>query len=220
MKQKTKLNKVFDLFVGNDKQRPSMLSPFVIGDKTYATDAYTLVRCDNDKIDFEFDNKETPPSADKIIPLINTSEIIDLDSIDWQSFMTNDEEIQKGEDIECGNCNGYGTCNTTDCYKGRSYYAEYECPVCEGSGIEKEAEFIKTGNKTFKYESAVRLKGVLFRASILYKLKKVQDILNLDVELISNTGVYKPMMFKIGFLEVLIMPITGADEEDVIIEIK
>ena len=51
------LGDVFSLFCGTDAMRPVMLNPFMVGDKTYATDAYTLVRCDNDKIDFEFENK-------------------------------------------------------------------------------------------------------------------------------------------------------------------
>jgi hypothetical protein len=214
IKNKTTLEEVFRLFCGNDALRPVLLNPFVVGDKTYATDAYTMVCCDNDKIDFEFTNRETPLNVSNVIPENNTSEIIDIDSVDWNLLLLENETIGDGSDVECGNCKGEGTCDDSVYYKNKLYNFEYDCPVCEGSGYEEEENQIPTGNKTFKLNDKVKLKDVTFFASKFYKLKKVKDLMNCDVELIQYNTTHKGITFKIGFLDVLIMPTMNADDRD------
>jgi hypothetical protein len=76
MKQETKLESVFKLFLSTDRLRQVMLNPFTIDGKTFATDAPTMVFCDNSKIDFEFTNNEKPINANEIINETNISEII------------------------------------------------------------------------------------------------------------------------------------------------
>lgn len=213
------LGDVFSLFYGRDSMRPVMLNPFIVGDKTYATDAYTLVRCDNDKIDFEFENKEKPLDVEAAIPQINTSEIINVDDIDWKSLMNKDETIGDGNDVECGNCNGEGTCGDNILYKGKFYDFEYECPVCDGSGYEEEETLIPTGNKTFGSSDMVRFKDVYFYATKFYKLKKVKDLIGGDVELISYNSNNKGVMFRIGIVEILIMPCMCNSNEHVVANI-
>lgn len=132
------LQDVFSMFCGTDEMRPFMLNPFVVGNKTYATDAYALVRCDNDKINFEFENNEKPPNVESAIPEPNTSEIIDIDSVDWRSLMNKDEMIGDGQEVECGNCGGEGVCDGMLRYESNIYRYEYECPVCDGCGYEQE----------------------------------------------------------------------------------
>lgn len=210
----SKLSEVFSIFYGYDAMRPVMQKPFVVGDYTYATDGYTLVRCKSEQIDFEFENKETPLNADGAIPIINKSEIVDLDCIDWASMMTKDETIGDGNDVECGHCKGEGGCDDSLYYKGKFYNYEYECPVCDGSGYEQEEQWIPTGNKTFRHTDMVRFKDTTFYARNFYKLKKVKDIIGGDIELISHTGKDKGAMFKIGFLEILIMPCFSHSENN------
>jgi hypothetical protein len=199
------LEAVFSLFYGNDVMRPVMLKPFVVGNNTYATDAYTLVRCSNDKIDFEFENKETLLNVEAVIPEINTSEIINIDSVDWIGLMNKDETIADGNDVVCGHCNGEGSCDDSFLYKNKFYDFEYECPVCDGSGYEEEVRQIPTGNKTFGSNDMIKFKGAYFYANKFYKLKKVKDLIGGDVELTSyNTN--KGFLFRIGIVEILIMP--------------
>ena len=200
------LGDVFSLFYGTDATRPVMLKPFVVGDKTYATDGYTLVRCDNRKIDFEFENNEKPLSVEAAIPETNTSEIINIDQIDWASLMNKDETIGDGNDIECGHCHGEGSCDDNVLYKGKFYDFEYECPVCDGSGYEEEERQIPTGNKTFGSNDMVKFKDIYFYATKFYKLKKVKDLIGGDVELISYNPNNKGIMFNVGVVEILLMP--------------
>ena len=214
----SKLKEVFDIFCGTDPNRPVMLAPFVVEDKTYATDAYGLVRCDNDKIDFDFVNNHKPLDVKAAMPKIHTSEIINID-LDWHSLMTEDETIGDGNNVECGKCKGEGTCDDTVYYKNKRYVVEYECPVCDGSGLEQEEKFTKTGNKTFKGTDLVKLKDAYFYAKNFYRLKKVKDILGAEVELISCNDTKRGFMFKVGVVEVLIMPMNAIADEFVIIKL-
>ena len=217
------LSKVFANFYSYDQMRPAMLNPFIVGDKTYATDGYTLVRCNTENIDFEYENKEEPLKVERVIPKINTSQIIDIDSIDWASFMNKDEMVGDGsDDVECGHCKGEGTCEESFYYKGERYTAEYDCPVCDGSGFEEEEKQIPTRNKTFGQNDVVRFKNTYFYATKFYKLKKVKDLIGADVELISHnnqTDSLKPVLFRIGIVEVLIMPMQYSSIDDVIVNI-
>jgi len=212
----TLLQDAFSLFYSTDELRPAMQKPFVVKGKTYATDGTLLIRCDNDKIDFEFENNEKLPNVLAIMPTENMSEIIDIDSVDWASFMNQDETEGDGNDIVCGHCNGEGTYDDDVYYKGKSYDIEYECPVCDGSGYESEENQIPTGNKTFGFNDRVLFKETLFYATRFYKLKKVKDLLGGNLELISYNNNNKAILFRINFVEIIIMPCLS-DEEDVII---
>lgn len=214
------LKEVFYLFCATDAFRPVMLNPFIVGNKTYATDAYTLVRCDNSKIEFSFINNEKPLNVEGVMPSLNISEIINIDNIDWASFMTLEETIGDGVDIVCGNCKGEGDCDGSDFYKGKHYEYEYECPVCHGSGFEVEENQIPTGNKTFRSNDVVRFKNVDFYAKRFYKLKKVKDLIGGDIELISYNEDRKGVMFRIGIVEILLMPCVNNDDEHVIVRIN
>ena len=216
---KSVLSDVFSLFYGTDINRPVMLKPFVVGDKTYATDAHTLICCDTDKIDFVYENNETPLKVEAAIPEINTSEIVDIDAVDWVSLMNKDETIGDGNDVECGHCSGLGTYHDSFFYKSKFYDFEYECPVCDGSGLEEEERRIPTGNKTFGSNDMVRFKEAYFDAAKFYKLKKVKDLVGGNVELISYSRKNERVLFRIGFLDVLIMPCLCDSDEYVVASI-
>jgi hypothetical protein len=219
-REKTVLEQVFTLFCSKDEMRPLFLKPFVLGDKTYATDGYTLVRCDSGRIDFEFENNEKPKDVSSAIPDANTSEIINLDNIDWVGLMKEDEIIKVGEELVCGHCGGDGECEDDLSYKSKSYFFKYNCPVCDGSGYEVEKRKVPSGNKTFKDFDMIRLRGVLFYATKFYRLKQVKDLVGGEVELIyypDGKSKYT-VLFRIGFLEILIMPghEHGVSKEDVV----
>lgn len=219
--KKTKLSEVFSLFCSSETLRPIMQKPFIVGSKTYATDAYTMVFCDSDKIDFEFENKEKPLNVEGVIPKINTKEIINLDSIDWDLYMNKDETIGDGNDVECGHCRGEGTYQDNVYYKNKFYDYEYECPVCDGSGYEEEEKQIPTGNKTFDRFDKVKFKEHVFNAEKFYKLKKVKDLINSEIELVSyNSNLGGSTLFKIDFLYVLLMPCANSDEDYLIANIN
>jgi excinuclease UvrABC ATPase subunit len=221
MKEKTKLEEVFSLFYSYDNSRPVMLNPFVVGDKTYATNGHILISCDSDKLDFEYENNEKPLDISKVVLEQNTYELINIDKVDWESLKTEDETIGNGEDVTCGHCDGYGSCEESIRYKNKSYNLEYECPVCEGSGLEEEEKFIPTGNKTFPAFKIVKFKDTYFYIEKFYVLKKVKDLLGCDVELLhyNLNSPHKPVLFRIGIVEIIIMPMMLGGSDDIIVEI-
>lgn len=196
-----------------------MASPFIVGSYTYATDAYSMVRCKTERVDFKFENTEQPLNAEAAIPEINASEIIDLDNISWTDLMTVDEKIGDGNDVICGHCEGNGSCEDSFVYKNKCYDYEYDCPVCDGSGYEEKVQMIPTGKKTFGMNDMIRFKDAFFYARRFYKLKQVKDLIKADVELISYSGNNKAVLFRIGFLEVLLMPVIQNSNTDVIVRI-
>lgn len=219
--EKNVLRDVFSLFLGNDHMRPVMLNPFEKKGKTYATDGYSLVCCNSDKINFEYINNEKPLNVENVVPLVNLSESIDLDKIDWDSYKTEDETEDSGEDIECGHCKGQGNIDDRTYYKGKFYDFEYECPVCDGSGYEEECFQKPNGRKTFPTYTYVKVKDIYFYASKFFKLKKVKELMNEKIELIAYHGVNKGVLFKCGFLEILIMPVMKNEyDEGPVIEIN
>ena len=216
----TVLSDVFSFFYGSDPLRPSMHNPFEIDGFTYATDAYTLIKCKSDLIDFEWHNEENSLKVENVVPNVNTSEIIHLDSIDWASLMNKDETIGDGnDDVECGHCKGYGNVDDDLRYKGKFYSFEYECPVCDGSGFEEEEKQIPTGNKTFNSSDIIRLKNTYFYATKFYKLKKVKDLIGGEIELISYNENNKGVLFRIGIVDILIMPCICNSQDYVILNI-
>lgn len=217
---KTVLSEVFYMFCDIDENMiPVFSNPFEINGTTYATDRFSLVYCDSNIIDFHYENKETPPNVNNIIPEINTSEIINIDSIDWLSLMTQNETTSVGSYVDCGHCDGFGTYEDSFFYKHKLYDYHYKCPVCEGTGHEQTPKIILTGNKTFKDKDVIKFKDAYFSAFNFYKLKKVKDLIGMDIELISYRSNDKALLFKIGFLNVLLMPILfhSIYEEDVLL---
>lgn len=213
---KTTLQKAFELFYTTHILRPVMCAPFVVDDYTYATDSYTLIRCKSELIDFDFENKHEPLNLEGIINPENTNEPIPINNFDWETYKNTNEMIDSGEDVECGHCNAQGICDDTVYYKSKIYDIEYECPVCHGSGYEEETKQIPTGEKTFQPTALIALKDSKFYANKFYRLKQVSDLFNLPVVLIYYIAKNKASMFRIGNLEILIMPCSIDNNDDVI----
>lgn len=208
----TKLKEAFYLFCAEDNGRELFLNPFVVGDKTYATNSYIIIGCDTNKIDFEYENLSTEKHLiiENIIPDTNMNKIIDVDSIDWDSFMTSDELIAESSDVICGHCYGDGVYTDSFVYKNKSYDYEYECPVCHGTGYEELEKMVPTGNKTFTPGTLVSINDTAYISlTNFHMLKKVKDLVGGDVEIASLTQKNKPILFKIGFLDILIMPVAS-----------
>lgn len=218
--KKTKLEEIFSLFYGEDEFKPEMAKPFILEDYTYATNGKSLVVCKTEYIDFDYENPHgSIKNAAKVIPNENTREIIDIDSIDFDYFRIHPEMVYSGKDIECGACDGFGTLHDTYYYNNKPYDYQFECPICDGSGFEVKAQKVPSGNLTFKEYDKILFKNIPFDAELFYVLKKVKDLMNQDVFLISINNENKAVVFEIGFLKIVIMPLVSYDEEDVIIKI-
>lgn len=191
----------FSLFLGTDDLRPEMQNPFQINDKVYATDAYTLIRCDRSYCDFEVNNPHNAPNCEGVVPTPNTSEVLNLSKLDFDQFKTEDEYELTGEDIECKACDGTGLVD----WEFEHYTKEDDCPVCEGTGYEEEKGSVKTCRKTFGH-FLVKLNDTYFQMKNFYKLIQVQNILGGDITLMYQSSPSKGVLFKVGACEILLMP--------------
>ena len=122
------------------------------------------------------------------------------------------QRMKISDDIECGLCHGEGTLEEDYWHKGKQYTAEFDCPVCEGSGHEEEGKYVNTGNKTFDKLSIVVFKGQQYDMNLFYKLIQVQKIIQSEIILTVKPSADIAAMFRIGDFEILMMP-TSTDIE-------
>lgn len=203
------LGDVFSLFCGTDTMRPDMQLPFEINGKIYATDAYTLIRCEKSHCDFEITNPHTPPNCEAVMPIPNTEKVLHIDKSVFEQYKTEDEYESIGEDVECKVCDGHGEVE----WEFESYTKDDDCPACDGSGYEAEKKAVKTGRKTFG-NFRVKLNETYFRMDIFYKLIKVRDFLGGEITLLYQSKPTSGVLFKIGFCEILLMPCLLHDIDD------
>lgn len=205
------LSDVFSLFLSKDKLRPVLQNPFKNNGKVVATDAYTLIYVNENDCDFEFTNEyeENAPNVDAVIPVINISEKINVLKSDFDAFKIYDEYKNVGEDIKCSECEGEGEVE----WEYERWTKTFDCPKCDGEGLEYKSRSIPTGNKTFRV-SRVKMKDTYFDMVKFYKLIQVQDVLGGDITLVNYENEKKGFLFKIGICYVLLMPCPLKNDDD------
>lgn len=210
-KEKTttaKLSQVFQLFVGNDDQRPLFLKPFEHNGYVYATDVYVLIRTAKEHYDAEIDN---PVKSDidptKVIPTPNMDYVLNINKEDFEKFKDEDEYRVTEEQKDCNTCDGTGEVE----WEFERHTMDSDCPDCDGSGVSEDEVKEKTGNKTFGVYK-VKLINSYFQIHLFYKLLQVQEAIGGDIHLIYQDNPSSASLFKIGNCEILIMP-TYVDNE-------
>ena len=209
--------KVLNLFTDKDEDiRTEFKTPAIIGNKIYATDAYTLV-CVDKKIlpDFKSDNKNFPKSAPEIFPKKpNQSKFILLRDLETAIYGIPliDEIIEDESGVEvCKECLGGGEVE----WEYEKHTMDYDCPVCKGNGEIGEIKIIKTGNKVFDPQYKICLLDAIFRPDYIGRFIKVAELVNTDkIKLIYKTNPSKAFVFKIGDFSIAIMPERQADISD------
>lgn len=202
------LDKIFNLFVGNDELRPVMHKPINVQDKFIsATDAHTLIIVDKDLCDYETNNPyEENINVLGVIPFETQDLKIDIEKIDFDAYKTADEYKVTEEEVECKACEGSGEVEV-EFYHKRNYYIDVDCPVCDGTGIEEEEKKELTGNKTFPEKCFVRIDKAVFRIEFFDRILSVKKILQEnDISLISESLPNGAHCFKVGDFKILLMP--------------
>lgn len=207
----TMLGDVFSLFCSTDKNRPAMNSPFIKNSVVYATDAATVIFIDENDCDFKFINEyqDKAPNVEAIIPIPNTSKILNIKQSDFDKFKTEDELEYTGEDIHCETCQGDGVVE----WEFDHYTKDFDCPKCDGTGFKEEKQQRKTGEKTFGV-CRVKFNDTYFDMKKFYKLILVQKVFGGDIELIFSEKPNSIHSFKIGKATVLLMPCPLDNEDD------
>lgn len=198
------LEKVFNLFLLEDRFRPVLSKPFYIENKVVATDLHSLVYVGYNDLDFNFINEfqNEAPNCEVILNSENNVDIIlDINDSIFEKFKTENEIKYIGEDIECGACGGSGEVE----WNFEDYHSYFECPKCQGSGFESMSEKIKTDELTFSDDSYVMLGETYFKIGLFYKLIKVQNLIGGEIKLISQLK-DKAHLFEIGNCKIFLMP--------------
>jgi len=199
---KSVLENVFSLFVSKDDLRPAFRSPFEINNNVYATNGHTLIKCSKSDCDFDVSNNEKLLNVDAVIPIHNCNRLLLMDKESFEPLKTEDEYENEGEDIECATCDGTGQVEW-DFERWSKYF---DCPKCNGSGYFEQSKGKKTGRKTFG-NHAVKLGVSYFNIKIFYSLLQAHDMLGGEMVMIYQSAANKAVMFKVGFCEILLMPV-------------
>jgi hypothetical protein len=207
---------VLNSFCAIDKYRDWMTKPFKIGDKVYSTDAYFLAIMDLEKfpnIDFE----EFPPSKLKgILPEGRNSDlkinVAEIQSI-FKKAPHQDCYDTEGVDIDCKECDGEGEVE----WEYDSYTRDMDCPVCEGGGRTSLSKEIKNGKTRIEDHLFITIGNSRFYANKFQKL--INSAIKLESTEITLTYQHDSAhgsLFKIGDLEVILMPCRVNDSDNVI----
>lgn len=199
----TMLGDVFSLFCSDDELRPAMMKPFLQNGKVYATDPWTVIFANQNDIDFDYTNEylEKAPNVEKVIPMPNTSKILNVKIEDFEKYKTEDEYEDTGEDIECKTCDGTGEVE----WEFEMWTKDFDCPKCDGTGYSEEKKQRKTGNKTFGVYR-VKMGEIYFDMKKFYRLLQVQNLLGCEIELIHSSSPTSIHCFNVGICTVCLMP--------------
>lgn len=204
------INKVLNLFVGDNEPKEWMNHPNEYQGNIYATNGAMIARISKDK------TEKVYPALDKaslssVFPKPSTHKIIALQKSDFEKFKTADELNQIGLDIDCAECRGHGIVE----WEYKKWQEDFDCPACHGKGY-FDAEEVLTGNKTFNADAEVWIGLNKFNMRMFYTLVEASEILNESIYLL-NLDDYRAS-FKIGDFEILIMGLMGsrATEENII----
>lgn len=207
----TKLEEAFHLFCLDKKsaERDYMKTPLVFKDRIYATNGSIMINILKSYCDFE-----VPNTAEFDIGKFNFNQdkqniILTIDESEIEKFKTFELKELISEEELCETCQGYAQVEWTF----EHYTMDEDCPVCKGSGLSKERQWRKTGEKTFESNYIVKLGDAYLNMSFFYKLLEVKKQLNEQDIVLLNVPIHnKPVYFQIGKCEILIMPMLVQDE--------
>ena len=181
-----KYNKVLSLFKGTDPNREFLNNPFIAGDYAMATDAFCLVLFDKTLVEGIGDPKNyDPKNVLSIIPKErNISFLITVETLKLAI-----SKLPESQDL-CNCCDGTGKVK----WEFLHHKKDGDCPECNGKIAPQLCSKIKIGTSVF---IGTRIK----------KLIKTAEILGVEeISLVYQTTANKSSVFKIGTVEVMIMP--------------
>lgn len=209
---------LLDLYVSKDELRMWLNNPFSANGKTIASDANSLIAIP------EFD--ESLPNYDDKIKAIypfvencnyNISALEIKAAIDkWDMFDCYDETTKK-----CDACDGDGEVTFTFEHGRREFEIEEDCPICLGEGEITTTSKTPNGQKEYNPSKYVKIGNAIFGYLTIPKLHQALTILNAEYfTLVKYTTAAHLIAIRVADVEIVIMPVTSADEENLIYTIN
>lgn len=198
--------------------------PFINGDYVVATDAHIMLMIKKEKVD----EYETLTESEKDYVQV----ALDAKGTEYQNIKLKLSDIINAvksikidhDDIHiCKDCNGHGNVDFEYTSRNGEWYTlNGDCPVCDGTGVDPNYEYLDIANGWFnKKECAIALKTMWFNPLYIEKLAKVMRECGVNECVLENGSDKKASIFHINDnVTVLIMPIFRGDDIDDIVSIE
>lgn len=208
---------ILQMFVGQGDLRPAMTAPNIGNEYASATDAHALVFFDknllpeNTVFKTDFGEKLKYPDIQRFIELKdicnNRLDLQKVNDVISKCPLIEDFDEEEKEDT-CNECDGSGEVTYTyEDSKYKDHELDGECPICDGYG--KCTQTIEKPNGRMVKNNEYYLQCGISYLSIfmIEKLLKVQQIIGGDISIVNQTYPNKEILFKVGNVKVLIMPL-------------
>ncbi|MCX4281384.1 MAG: hypothetical protein OSJ32_08755 [Muribaculaceae bacterium] len=178
------------------------------GEFVMATDNHILIKVDKSLLKGEYQKAKKPNLA----PIIENGNIrLTLAQLEeaLSKCPQEEEEEEVAPAIPCRHCDGKGMVEWE--FEDKDLHTHYqtdECPLCKGSGNEREAIVRKTGRSFPEYNIPILIDGVILNAYYIGAI--VETMKQLGISEIRHTGIYKDAIanvFRIAEgITVILMP--------------
>jgi hypothetical protein len=207
---------VLQLFTSYDKKyRPELTAPFLSDGMAMATDCHVLVYLPSCLLPTKPDDYTGKTEFAKVIPaeLSPVEKVATLtEMIQVLGQVEKEEEVICTDDDTCQECDGDGQVEWEYESKvsSRSYELTEDCPVCKGDGI--KGYWRKTGKMVVNQHQKIKIGLSHFSAPIVARMIKAMELLEeTECRLIYQPDKLQPSIFKIGYVNFLVMPVVVSD---------
>ena len=208
---------ILQMFVGQDDLRPAMTVPNIGNEYASATDAHALVFFDKnllpEKTVFktDFGEKLKYPDIQRFVELEeicnNRLDLQKVNDVISKCPLIEDYDEEEKEDT-CNECDGSGEVTYTyEDSKYKDHELDGECPICEGFGKCTQTIEKPNGKMVKNNEYYLQCEISYLPVFMIEKLLKVQQIIGGDISIVNQTYPNKEILFKVGNIKVLIMPL-------------
>lgn len=204
----------FSLYYDEIAVNEAIQAPRDRGDYVMATDNHILIKVDKSLLKGEYQEAKKPNLA----PIIENGNIrLTLSQLEeaLSKCPQEEEEEEVAPAIPCRHCDGEGTVEWE--FEDKDLHTHYqtdECPICKGSGNEREAIVRKTGRSFPEYNIPILVDGVILNAYYIGAI--VETMKQLGISEIRHTGIYKDAIanvFRIAEgITVILMPMMSYGE--------
>lgn len=194
------------IFLNDDARTEWMRKAHLHNGFVFATDSYSAIKAPKEFCDFEVAQSEYV--SDKIESLLkepNTDHILKLNINEFEKYKVIDDYDTEEISVECSECEGSGEVEWE--YSTHTMYTRMDvCPVCDGDGVVDDFTRKLNGDKVFG-EFYIGCGNSFFTIKNFHKLALISEMTKEDVHIIYQGENNDVSVFKIGHLEVYIMPI-------------
>jgi len=177
-------------------------TPFFYEGFMYVTDGNSALRIKSNLLD---DLPAFQNAGEKLKEIFSLPKNISFSilSATIGSYLAGVEQEDVTKKTDCKACESTGHVEYEFEYNCRTYEELLDCPVCDGDGYHS----IKTGEKAYPITVYFKVGNCFFSAKYISFLKEIADFEGVSIiNLIHQTEELKPSLFKIGSIELILMP--------------